>query len=229
MATAQVLLDFDGTIMMQDTVDAILERFAEPAWREIEKEWTKGKIGSRECLARQVSLIHATPEEINALVDEIEIDPGFRQFMQCCEQLGVGVTIVSDGFQQNIARVLDRANIQCTSKASDLVYLGNKRWRLDSPLAQNFCDEGNSTCKCAIEAAFEVPTFLVGDGRSDFCVAEKAKFVLAKGSLARFCETKGIPHAPIENLSDATKLLRVWLVSPERAQPAYAKFEVETQ
>lgn len=229
MAVAQVLLDFDGTITLQDTVDAILERFAEPAWREIEKEWTKGKIGSRECLARQVALIHATPEEINALVDEIEIDPGFRQFMQYCEELDVGVTIVSDGFQQNISRVLKRANIECESRASTLAYLGNKRWRLDSPLAQSFCDEGNSTCKCAIEAAFEVPTFLVGDGRSDFCVAEKTKFVLAKGSLAKFCESKGIPHAPVANLSDAAKLLRAWFVSPERVQPAYGKFEVETQ
>jgi 2-hydroxy-3-keto-5-methylthiopentenyl-1-phosphate phosphatase len=228
MPVAQVLLDFDGTITLQDTVDAILERFAEPAWREVEKEWTKEKIGSRECLARQTALIHATPEEIDALVDEIEIDPGLRSFVKGCEDLGVGVTVVSDGFQRNITRVLDRAKIQCASKASALVYLGNKRWRLDSPFAQKFCDQANSTCKCAIDAAYTT-TILVGDGRSDFCVAEKVKFVLAKGALAKFCKAEGIPHAPIENLSDAVKLLHGWLVNPERAVPAHAKLEVEIQ
>jgi len=229
MTAAQLLLDFDGTITLQDTVDAILERFADPSWREVEREWTKGKIGSRECLARQVALIRATPEEINALVDTIEIDPGFGAFMSVCSELGYSVTIVSDGFQSNVARVLARANIQCASKASSLVYLGNRRWRLESPFAQRFCDEGNSTCKCAVEAGYAGPTILVGDGRSDFCVAEKTDFVLGKGTLAKRCEEEGIAHAPIANLSDAVKLLRSGPVNIDTSLPAHAKFEVETR
>src|SRR5689334_260165 len=109
MTRAKVLLDFDGTVTVKDTVDAILERFAEPAWRDVEEEWKDGKIGSRECLSKQTDLIRATPKEIDSLIDQIEIDPGFDEFMQTCERLNVDVTIVSDGYRRSIERVLDRA------------------------------------------------------------------------------------------------------------------------
>ena len=41
--------DFDGTLTLNDTVDAILEAFAEPEWTEVEAEWAAGRIGSRDC------------------------------------------------------------------------------------------------------------------------------------------------------------------------------------
>ena len=39
---------------------------------------------------------------------------------------------------------------------------------------------------------------VVGDGRSDFCIAERAQLVLAKGQLAAHCRAKDLPHWPIE-------------------------------
>ena len=72
-----VFVDFDGTIAPQDTTDLILERFADPAWRDIEEEWRAGRIGSRECMVRQIDLIRAIEEELDAFINEIEIDPGF--------------------------------------------------------------------------------------------------------------------------------------------------------
>ncbi len=49
-----VICDFDGTITLKDSTDLLLDRFADPAWLDIEKEWLLGKIGSRECLERQL-------------------------------------------------------------------------------------------------------------------------------------------------------------------------------
>ena len=43
-----VLVDFDGTIALEDTTDLMLERFANPLWRSVETEWVAGRIGSRE-------------------------------------------------------------------------------------------------------------------------------------------------------------------------------------
>jgi 2-hydroxy-3-keto-5-methylthiopentenyl-1-phosphate phosphatase len=43
---------------------------------------------------------------------------------------------------------------------------------------------------------------LIGDGRSDFCVAREASFVFAKGRLADHCEAEGIPHMRIRHLGD---------------------------
>lgn len=58
----RVFVDFDGTISLEDTTDVILERFADPEWRTVEAEWLAGRIGSRECLARQIDLVRASRE-----------------------------------------------------------------------------------------------------------------------------------------------------------------------
>ena len=60
-----VFVDFDGTIAPVDTTDLLLERFADPAWHRIEEEWKAGRIGSRECLVRQIDLVRASPEELD--------------------------------------------------------------------------------------------------------------------------------------------------------------------
>lgn len=69
-------LNFDGTIALEDTTDQILERFADPAWRNVESEWIAGRIGSHECMPRQIDLVRASPEDIDAFAHDIEIDPG---------------------------------------------------------------------------------------------------------------------------------------------------------
>ena len=33
------VVDFDGTISKRDTIDQLLEKFADPSWEELEKEW----------------------------------------------------------------------------------------------------------------------------------------------------------------------------------------------
>ena len=75
-----VFSDFDGTISLVDVTDAILERFAEPAWRQVEEEWVRGAIGSEECLRRQMALVKATAKQFNALIDAVPLDPDFSRF-----------------------------------------------------------------------------------------------------------------------------------------------------
>jgi len=220
MTRAKVLLDFDGTVTVKDTVDAILERFAEPAWRDVEEDWKNGKIGSRECLARQTALIRATPKEIDALIDGIEIDPGFDEFMQTCKRLNVGVTIVSDGYRRSIERVLNRAGRALPSRSGVLEYCGRRRWKLISPVSRADCSSGSNTCKCMVASEINVPTILIGDGRSDFCVANEVDFVFAKGSLARHCTENKIEYQAIETLADAAKLLSRHLVKIDTKRAA---------
>src|SRR5271170_8055668 len=88
----RMFVDFDGTIALEDTTDVILERFAEPEWRVVETEWLAGRIGSRECLARQVDLIRAFPHEIDDLVEGIPLDPHFFAFSAMCQDNAIPVT-----------------------------------------------------------------------------------------------------------------------------------------
>lgn len=59
---------------------------------------------SRECMARQIGLIRATPDEYDALVGSMSIDPYFADFAQVCEGHGIAMTIVSDGPDRGASR-----------------------------------------------------------------------------------------------------------------------------
>jgi 2-hydroxy-3-keto-5-methylthiopentenyl-1-phosphate phosphatase len=205
VSKTRVLLDFDGTVTTRDSVDAVLEKFALPEWQDVEREWEQGQIGSRECLQRQTALIRATPEAMDAFVDTIKVDPAFADLLGLCRRSGAQIEIVSDGFERSVRRVLARIGQDCTIKANLLVPVGQDRWTVLSPYAEEDCCSGAGTCKC--RAAGAGHSILIGDGRSDFCVAKEASFVFAKGRLADYCRDQGIAHRRIASLSDALQPL----------------------
>ena len=204
------LLDFDGTVAPDDPTDRLLDRFATPEWRAIEAEWQAGRMTSRECMARQAALLRATPRQLAAAIRTIQIDPGFCAFLGLCRRRGVDVTIVSDGFDRVVRAVLRRAGLSVRFFANTLEWQGGDRWRLALPHARNDCRSGAANCKCA-HGALGGACVVVGDGRSDFCMAVRARFIIAKGALADFCRARGLAHASFRNFDDATLLLAEWL------------------
>ncbi len=208
----RVLLDFDGTISKVDTTDVLLERFAAPAWRDIEEEWKAGRIGSRECMVRQIDLVRATPAEMDAFIATVEIDPGFPRFVDRFRRLGQTMMVLSDGLDRTIRTVLDRTDIDLPYFANHLQWLGGDRWRLTFPHARGTCATLAGNCKCSFaEGRPREFNIMVGDGRSDFCVAERADLVLAKGSLREHCRAKDLPHYGFETFHEAAALLARWL------------------
>ena len=206
--TPLVLVDFDGTIVHQDATDLILERFALPEWRDVEQEWVSGRIGSRECLARQIDLVRATEQELDALIGEIEIDPAFSPFAGLCRDLGYSVVVGSDGLDRVIATILGRAGIELPFVSNRLVQTGSDRWRVEFPHFRGTCEVASGTCKCAIASPADALTVLVGDGRSDFCAAAQAKWVLAKGRSRFIAARPPFPTAAIEGFADAIETIR---------------------
>ena len=83
-----IVCDFDGTITGTDVIDNILQRFADASWEAIEDQWMKGEIGSRECLRRQLSLVQASPAQLLAYFDSVDIDPDFPDFVDHVISLG---------------------------------------------------------------------------------------------------------------------------------------------
>jgi 2,3-diketo-5-methylthio-1-phosphopentane phosphatase len=207
-----VFVDFDGTISPVDTTDLLLERFAAPAWHDIEEEWKAGRIGSRECMVRQIDLVRATPAEMDAFVGSVEIDSGFGGFVDLVRRLGHALVVVSDGLDRTIRTLLDRNDIDVPYFANHLQWRGADRWRLKFPHARSDCASLAGNCKCSFaEGKPRQLNILVGDGRSDFCLARRADLVLAKDSLLQHCRRAGLPHMAFENFHEATGLLAGWL------------------
>lgn len=194
-------LDFDGTICPVDVTDFILERFAAPAWHEIEAEWERGDITTRECLRRQVDLIDASPADIDAALSEIRLDPAFPAFVSTALAAGASVSIISDGFDHFIRALLAANGTRLPFSANRLLHLGGRRWAAQFGPRTPDCPNGSCKCIAAGETARRV--ILVGDGRSDFCLAQHADFVLAKGRLGTFCRENALPHQAIAGFDEA--------------------------
>ena len=197
-----ITIDFDGTVTLGDTTDLMLERFADPNWREVEAEWVAGRIGSRECLARQAALLRASPDEIDALLDTVETDPGFPHFVQEARALGATPKIVSDGFDRFIEPILARIGVKISLQSNRLIPTSLRSWRAEFPHVNPDCRSESGVCKCASAAAGKF-RLLIGDGRSDFCVAQEADLVFAKGALVEFCREQNIPYRPIASFREA--------------------------
>lgn len=214
----RVFVDFDGTVSLEDTTDVILERFADPAWRQVEASWLAGEIGSRECLARQVDLVRASPEDLETIVEDVPLDPHFPELVALCHSHRVPITVISDGLDRVITKMLARAGVSVPVLANHLEWRGNNRWRLTFPYANGACRAQAGHCKCtALTKEPRTLRILIGDGRSDFCAAETADLVVAKGALAEHCQSTGLSYIVFGNFAGATTLLADWIGA--RARP----------
>jgi 2,3-diketo-5-methylthio-1-phosphopentane phosphatase len=204
-----IYCDFDGTISIKDTTDEILSQFASPIWEMIEEEWKNGEIGSAECMREQIALITASREKLDAALDTMPIDPSFPDFVKFCESLSVKLTVISDGVDYFIRRILGAYQLgYLPIIANQLLITGETSYALSCPHTNPSCLSAAGVCKCRQLGAQKGMRIFVGDGRSDFCAAESADLLFAKSTLAVYCEQKGIPYIPYHTFADVQQALK---------------------
>jgi 2-hydroxy-3-keto-5-methylthiopentenyl-1-phosphate phosphatase len=205
-----IFLDFDGTITLRDATDAILEAFADSRWVGVEEKWKQGRIGSRECLASQMALVNADRRDVDALLDDIEVDPGLVTLLEWGVARGTPIHIVSDGFDYCIQRILQRPSLGLGRYLKDIPIVSShlesdgRRWRAIFTSPGEPCIHGCATCKPAAIERLSVagaPRVFVGDGLSDRYAAATANVVFAKDALAAYCVNRSIPHTPYAYLA----------------------------
>lgn len=210
-----VLCDFDGTIAKLDSTDELLTQFALPEWKEIEELWVNGIIGSRECMRRQVELIRADLKEIDAFAETVAIESGFKEFISFCNGNGIPFTIVSDGIDYLIQRILLSKGIHnIPLVANRLLPTSGSTYSLESPYMNAGCPSG--TCKCAVlRDKDRTQCLYIGDGRSDFCISSNAAdLVIAKSSLLAHCRQESIPHVKFKSFMETATLLSSLITTP---------------
>ncbi|MDR0338780.1 MAG: HAD-IB family phosphatase [Desulfovibrio sp.] len=205
-----VICDFDGTITPFDVTDALLTRFAAPEWEAVEAAWVRGDINSRQCMERQVALLDVAPAELDAYLDTVPVDGDFPSFVGWCQDMGIGISVLSDGLDYAITRILSRHGLCLPVTANRLVFLPENRYALDFPHGAPEC--GSGVCKCRAARKEDGRLLLIGDGRSDFCFAERAEFVLAKKrrTLLDFCSDKTLPHQAYTDFREVRALFESW-------------------
>jgi 2,3-diketo-5-methylthio-1-phosphopentane phosphatase len=214
-----VFTDFDGTITQLDVTDEILAQLAHPSWREVEQEWTRGMIGSRECLERQLALVDASAEELDALIDAVPIDPAFASFYHFTGQRGILLYVLSEGFDYVIVRILKRAGLNGPVRNgiqmfSSALRLEGRRLIPSFPHSAEPCDHGCATCKAALVRRLgkgKHPVIFVGDGLSDRFAVDEADVVFAKRQLLAYCQERGKPCHPFDTFAEVEQAVAALL------------------
>src|SRR6266850_1597251 len=218
---AILFLDFDGTITQRDAVDAILEAYTDPEWLTFETEWRAGRMGSRDCLRAQMNLVHASRAQLDALLDEIEIDDGLIPLLETCVAHNIPAHIVSDGFDYCIRRILSRSRrvsalLRGAHVCASQLDARGRVWHTEFPFFHQTCGHGCATCKPAVMRLLN-PTnataLFVGDGLSDRYAVESANLVFAKNGLAKYCDENEIEHNLFRSLNDVASHLDRWAIS----------------
>ncbi|MEN6327877.1 MAG: MtnX-like HAD-IB family phosphatase [Syntrophomonas sp.] len=209
-----IFTDFDGTITTEDVCGAMVLTYASEGWESVNQLWMDGVVSTEECAQKTLDLMDVTPEELELLFQEAEIDKTFPAFLAWLEQNEYPLSIVSDGYDNYIKVILEKNGINVPYHANHLNY--EDGWKIKCSYLFTDCQKCG-VCKTKIIESLLKPGYTsvyIGDGYSDICPADKCDILFAKKYLAEYCIEKGIPFYPYQNFDDVkNKLLELFDIS----------------
>ncbi len=226
----KIFADFDGTITIGDGGNTLFRHFGGPAVDAAIDAYYAEEISARECFRRKAAACGSVvKEEVDRVLDEQRLDPGFKGFVEFCAERGLPLCILSDGMDYYIDRMLAREGMRGIDRVSNILTMvpgndgGSVRFEIDFPAGNADCDRC-ACCKRNImlsrsgEADFLV---YVGEGYSDRCPAAYADMVFAKDALQSHCQRENISYLPYRTFEEVrigvAKLLTRKHLRPRRS------------
>ncbi|MFN0093739.1 MAG: HAD-IB family phosphatase [Dehalococcoidia bacterium] len=217
---AILTLDFDDTVVLENTTRALLEEFADPAWLAFEADYHAGKLSVEEYNAKAFDLIDpgVEPTTLEAFVlAHATLREGFLELLDWAHWNGWMVAIVSNGFDLAVDAVLDRAGVTRVVRHAGRTKQAY-RWRVRYLSPRGI--ELVSGFKLAYAQAFREAGDLVvyaGDGASDVEAARLAHAVFARSTLLERLDGARERVFPFETFGDVVTILEQegerWLAS----------------
>ena len=206
--SVKVYVDFDGTISKSDIINFLLDKYADPVWLQLDKEYIEEKISSPECLTKQMALLKKLPnEKILESAKMVGIDETFKDFCRFCENKNIDIEIVSDGLDIYINYLLNANDIN-VKKVSSNIYKGHGQ--IEFSYNEKLCERNCGNCK---KFHLDPKSFCIyiGDGYSDRCAVENSDMIFAKNSLAKFLDKEKKEYHPFKSFSDIVVVLSKFL------------------
>jgi 2-hydroxy-3-keto-5-methylthiopentenyl-1-phosphate phosphatase len=190
----QLVLDWDGTCTVRDSLVAAVHDLGDPSVYEDSFQERFGSYG--EALAAEVRTLQVTAEEAAAwAVQNVELRAGFRELVEQHRPV-----VVSSGLPQLILPVLEREGLLHLEVRSNDAEIRPDGWRVI------FRDEDAcAVCgdRCKRRSLPETrPLVFVGDGWSDRCASLAADRVFARAGLASYLDEQGVAYTPFETFFD---------------------------
>lgn len=205
----RVFTDFDGTVTLNDVGVGMFERFVGERSAALVDSYHAGEISARVCFERQAEAAgNLNRSAVDTFVDAQEVDTGFQGFVGFCRSRDIPVTILSDGLEYYIDRILHRRGL------GDVPHFANRgvfeggaydaRLVLSFPFENADCG-GCACCKRNLMlsgSAEDDFIVYVGEGFSDRCPAGYADVVFAKKSLQTYCQENNVTYVPWSTFHD---------------------------
>jgi 2-hydroxy-3-keto-5-methylthiopentenyl-1-phosphate phosphatase len=195
----QLVLDWDGTCTVRDSLVAAIHDLGDPA---VYEAGVQEKFKSYEAmLAAEIRTLQVTADEAAAwAVEHVELRAGLHELLELYRPV-----IVSSGLPQLIRPVLRREGLDDLELRSNDAEVRSDGWRV------NFRDEGmcrvcGDKCKRRSLPAGS-PLVFVGDGLSDRCASLACDRVFARSGLAAYLDEQGVPYEPYETFFDVAAAL----------------------
>ena len=215
-APVSVLLDFDGTVSLDDTGDALLARLFEDheLTRHMDELYMTGEKGSRELIDWDMEVLPRDPDVLWGEVDTLPLDETLVELLAAVHEAGAAVEVVSDGVGFHIEHMLARLGASDLPVATNRTVVGEGGAGVSFPYGHPACFVCG-TCKrerIRLHRDAGRAVVFVGDGPSDRYAAHHADVIFAKDSLASWCEIENIPYEPWGRLADVAEWLEMALL-----------------
>ena len=196
----RLVLDWDGTVTVRDTLWMLLEEFGDrDVLERAEAELERGEISYRDLMELEMATIRAPLAEVTEWLGEhARLRAGFLELARRRRPL-----VLSSGFRELIEPLLERHGVRLEVVANSIEPRPDGwrvRWNDDAP-----CPECGDLCKRRSLPEGEV--VYVGDGYSDRCAALAAARVFARDDLARYLASVGFPYEAFEDFADLERRL----------------------
>ncbi len=207
----KIFVDFDGTISLTDVGDALFQKYADADWDKVVQDWKDGKISSREVFTIGCESTHISREELFRFSDAIEIDPFFKPFFNYCRQKNYPVTVLSDGLDLYIKRILNKEGLgEIEVIANELTFIGENKMHAIFPYYEKGCLVCGNCKGYQIRERRENGELIVyvGDGYSDRCAVPEADVLFAKDDLKSYCLENGIDFHNFNSFKDVLEEIK---------------------
>lgn len=212
LAAGTLFSDFDGTMTRHDFYRLAIEALLPPGTPDYWAMYRAGTVTHFEGLRRYFAAIRASEDDVLAVVERMELDPGLPAAVASLQDAGWHVVVTSAGCDWYIRRLLGAAGVAVEVHANPGRFVAGQGLLMEMPKGSPFLSATLGVDKAAVvRANLESgrPVAFAGDGYPD---AEAARLVpgdrrFARGALATVLAEEGSPFRPFENWSDIARVL----------------------
>jgi 2-hydroxy-3-keto-5-methylthiopentenyl-1-phosphate phosphatase len=212
----KAFVDFDGTVTRNDVGNALFRRFGGPRCDDLVRAYREERISAVECFREEAAAMGAVQrDDLWRCIDDQPIDPDFVRFVRFCRDQNIALTVVSDGLDLYIRRILAAHNLHDLSVVANrarLVEEGNAvRMVPEFPWTNAECPR----CACCKRNTMLGGTgdddliVYVGEGFSDRCPAGYADIVFARDALQQYCQRENISYFLYRTFGDVIARLEL--------------------